>query len=245
MNQNLKKNINTAGKIGRIIASILGVLLIIGAVALSAVAALTVAVSDESIDITVNGTADISSQGELFTKFKKVFSVKQDGDSAKVDLAQNAVGVDFRIADSGNILEDAKLTETDKGYNLELAGKKVTVSMRRVFFGLVVSVLEIVCSAVVIFMLRNLMRSLEKCDTPFGGDVISRMKKFGFSLIPYVVLHSASKSTWNSMLQANESSVNFGFDIDLTIILGILIIILLVMVFSYGAQLQKESDETL
>ena len=244
MNQNIRKSINNVGKAGRIIASILGVLLIIGAVALSAVTVVTVMMRNESINVKVNGTAEISSPGEILSSFKKVFSVKQEGDSAKIDLAQNAVDIDFRIADSGNILEDAKLTETEKGYNIEVADKNITVRMRSVFYALLISLLETVSAAVVIFILRGLMKTLEKCETPFGADVIFRMKKFGVSLIPYYVLRSTSKNTWSAILSAKESSTGFGFDIDLTLILGILIIIMLVMIFSYGAQLQKESDET-
>ncbi len=245
MNTEIRKNINTVGKIGRIIASILAVLMIIAAVALTAVTAVVATLPAESVNITLNGSADISSQGELFAKFKKVFSIKQEGDSAKIDLAQSGSDVNFRIADSGDILEDADLSETENGYRLDIADKKISVGMRKILYGLVISVFEIICTAVVLFMLRSLMKSLEKCETPFGADVITRMKKFGYSLIPFFVLRSASKSAWDSVIKAKDGTVGFGLDIDLTVILGILIILMLVMIFSYGAQLQKESDETL
>ena len=246
MNTELKRNINTIGKIGRIIASIMAVLMIIAAVALTAVTALTATQYKETVDITLNGSAGITSRGELLSNFKKVFDLKQDGDSAKLDLASSGVDVDLRVADSDNILENAKLTETADGYRVDVRDKTVSVSMQKITSCLALSLFEVICTAVVLFMLRSLMKSLEIFDTPFATDVIARMKRFGYSLIPFAAFRSASKSAWSSVLDAGSGSgINIGFSLDLTVILGIIVILMIVMIFAYGAQLQKESDETL
>ena len=244
MNTELRKNINTIGKIGRIIATVLAVLMIIAGVTLSAVTALAATQYNESLDITLNGSADITSKGNMLARFKEIFNLNQDGNSAKLDLAAEIPGVEIRVADSDNILEDAELRETPQGYNLKVKEKTVSVSMQKVISSLALSLFEIICTAVVLFMLRSLMKALEKCETPFGADVIARMKSFGYSLIPFAAFRSASKSAWNSVLDKN-SGINIGFSLDLTVILGIIVIIMIVMIFAYGAQLQKESDETL
>ncbi|MBR5771886.1 MAG: hypothetical protein IKY00_01595, partial [Clostridia bacterium] len=63
-----------------------------------------------------------------------------------------------------------------------------------------------------------------------------------YSLIPFAVFNTFSDNSWSSIF---SGELKFGFSLDITVILGILVIFLLVTVFNYGAQLQKESDETL
>ena len=65
------------------------------------------------------------------------------------------------------------------------------------------------------------------------------MKNFGYSLIPLAVLSGTSENTWNIL----DVGVHAG--IDLKVVFVILVVFMLVMVFSYGAELQKQSDETL
>ena len=96
--------------------------------------------------------------------------------------------------------------------------------------------------AVVLFTIRALMKAIEKSDTPFCDNVIKKMNLFGYSLIPLAFLSGTSENAWDSLLTLG-ANVNPG--IDLKVVFGILVVFMLVMIFSYGAALQKESDETL
>lgn len=73
----------------------------------------------------------------------------------------------------------------------------------------------------------RLAKRLRHCETPFEEPVIKAMKAFGISLIPWAVIKFGN----------NNNSV--------VVIIAVLIILMLISVFTYGAELQKESDETL
>jgi len=242
MENKYKKNINLIGKIGRIVSMILIVLTILASIATLAGTVFVATLPKEDINVTVNGTADISSEGDLFKKFRKVLSLSQEGDKAKLGVAGGADGVNIVLADDDNILEGATLTETEKGYSVDFNSKTVKLSLGKVIYGLVATLIYLICITVTLFMLRSLLMSLEKCDTPFTSDVISKIKNFGFSLIPFVVLRSAVESAWGSMLNTG-ADINAG--LDFTMIIAILVVFMLAMIFSYGAELQKQSDETL
>lgn len=81
-------------------------------------------------------------------------------------------------------------------------------------------------SAVFYFFAVRFSKKIETCDTPFSEDIVKEMKIFG---IIYLV-----------------AGCVFGlFQSSFGILPSVLTILLLISSFSYGAELQKESDETL
>ena len=240
-NKNIK-TIYTIGKVGRIISMILIVLMILAGVATLGGTVFAGTLPKEDINVTVNGTADISTDGNLFNDFKKLIKVAQEDGEIEADIIGGSN--EFAIASVGEdeLLDNATVSETEKGYKVDFNSSKFTVSLGRIIYGLAATLAYVVCIIVTLFMLRYLFKSLEKCETPFCDDVIGRMKNFGFSLIPFVVLKGITDSAWGSIFSKN---FNFDFNIDLTVVFGILIIFMLAMIFSYGAELQKQSDETL
>ncbi len=241
MNSNTKKNINTVGKIGRIIAGITAVCMIIAGCFTAIAAVYFATLPKENIAVELNGTAEVTSEGGLFAKIRKVLDLKQDGASAELTLAGTG-NVNVAIAGDDDILENADITETENGIKITVNNRKFSVNISRILCAICAVLVNIVCSVIVLFMLKFLMKSLEKCETPFSGDVISKMKRFGYSLIPFAVFNTFSDNSVGAFL---SGELDFGFRLDITVILGIIVIIMLVMIFSYGAQLQKESDETL
>ncbi len=240
MDSKSKKSINTIGRIGKVISTIMLVLTILGAAAVLACTVCAAVLPKETIDITFDGDIELSSAGTLFEKLDKLFDIKQDGDGAKVSLAgTGAVTVD--IAGDDDILKDSELIRTDRGYKIDIDKRTVSLNTGRVVYCLAVSLLSLICTAVVLIMIRSLMKSLEACDTPFCDEIIKKMKRFGWSLVPFVFLRGLEKTAWNSI--ASNAS-NFGISIDFTFIVGILVVFMLAIIFSYGARLQKESDET-
>ena len=86
--------------------------------------------------------------------------------------------------------------------------------------------LYLVCTYIALLFANKLAKCFEKCETPFSDEVIETMKKFGHGLVPVGVASLISGSA------------------GLMTALIIIFIIMLINIFSYGAELQKESDET-
>ena len=91
---------------------------------------------------------------------------------------------------------------------------------------LAVSLCVLISSGIFYFNSSVLSKKIESCETPFTSDIIYSMRRFG---IAYIICSCI----------AGVSGVMFGF------VASVLVILLLVNVFAYGAELQKESDETL
>ena len=75
---------------------------------------------------------------------------------------------------------------------------------------------------------KKLCESLEKCDSPFEEKVVKAMKRFAFSLIPWGIV-----------------CVSAGGLSAIGILFIVIIVVLFSAVFNHGAELQRESDETL
>ena len=73
-------------------------------------------------------------------------------------------------------------------------------------------------------------------------NVIKKMRGFAYSLIPWVILNSTSRSMIDSLL---NGKLNVQVSLDITMLIIVLIVLALVYIFQYGAMLQQESDETL
>ena len=93
-----------------------------------------------------------------------------------------------------------------------------------------------------LWMLQRLFAALTKCDSPFCGEVVTKMRRFGFFLLPVAVFASVSETLLESFLSAGRST---DIRIQWGILIAFVVTMALVAVFRYGVQLQKESDETL
>lgn len=93
-----------------------------------------------------------------------------------------------------------------------------------------------------LWLLRRLFAALTRCDSPFCGEVVAKMRSFGFSLLPVAVFASVDETLLGSFLAAGRGarvSIQWG------VLIAFVVTMALVAVFRYGVQLQKESDETL
>ena len=81
-------------------------------------------------------------------------------------------------------------------------------------------------SAVFYFFAVRFSKKIETCDTPFSEDVVREMKIFAIVYLVAIMVFGFVGAVFGAVP-------------------SVLIIMLLVNVFAYGAELQKESDETL
>ncbi len=236
METRMDKKINTVAKVGRILATIAAVFMILGCIASAVGIGVTASLPKDAILVDVTGTADVTAKGEMLESITDAIIDSAKGGEGKVMLGDSNVAIGD-VEDS--IPEGVTAQKTDKGFTLSVANKRLDISTQAITTALILSLLNAVCLTVVLFMIRALMKSIEKCETPFCDEVIRKMKNFGYSLIPLAVLSGTSENAWNLL----DVGVHGG--IDLKVVFVILVVFMLVMIFSYGAALQKESDETL
>ena len=91
------------------------------------------------------------------------------------------------------------------------------------------------------FFAGFLFRAFAKCESPFDQRVITRMRLFAFSLLPWAVFSYIQGYLLSKLL----NTANMNINVNLAVIFTILVIFALTYIFKYGAVLQKESDETL
>ena len=218
-NQNVKK-INTIGKVGRIIISIAIVFLIIGFVSciILGIGSLVFSTSaSEMVKINGSGAASVEI-GNL------PFGISPDKVIKVDDFNFDMFGISMRLDDNENVSDGSMLIESQIGIDdLKFEAGSLFIAFGGVCF---IGALIIAAFTAAMFFARKLARTLEKCDSPFEADVIKAMKHFGISLIPWAVINCLS-----------------GVSVVMSI-LFVLIVLLFVYIFSYGAQLQQESDDT-
>ena len=81
-------------------------------------------------------------------------------------------------------------------------------------------------SAVFYFFAVRFSKKIETCETPFSEDIVREMKIFAIVYLIAIMVFSFTDSVFGAVP-------------------SVLTIMLLVNSFAYGAELQKESDETL
>ena len=237
MNNSGIKKINTAGLIGYIIC----ILLIVCSVSCMVVTAIgtaaAIAVSKENVSARVSTNIDISSTGNFLEKLNKYMNISgvenlsdlitEDGETVKVNDRD---------------ISEVTVAKTEGGsFSVDVKTNEITFSTARIIASLVVSFIFLGAVTVMLHLLKALMKSLKTCETPFADDVIRNMTRFANSLIPVVVLNMLCGGLWNAVTRGAE----IGLTVNLGSVLVVAVIYLLVIVFRYGAQLQKESDETL
>lgn len=235
----MDKKINIIGKIGRIVTTILIVVMILGAVATAAGIGVTASLPEDALGVTVSGTADITAKGKVLESITNAISDAAKGGKGVIKLGDSNLAIGD-VEDS--VPEGVTVAPTDKGITMSMENQRMDLNVKSVMIALIFTLLNTICTIVVLFMVRALMKSIEKCETPFCDPVIRNMRRFGFSLIPFAVFSGTSENTWQSLFTVGVETHS---GINLTVVFGILIVFMLVMIFSYGAELQKQSDETL
>ena len=221
-NANIKR-INGLGKACRIISRIAMVFCIIGAVCLLGTLVFVRMIPTDRIRIT--GSAD--------AKIEMDFSGMPINEGNAEDI-MNAEGVieNDKIKIDDFISLDYEIVEVDENKaEINLKGDFSQLSkdeiIKEITTETVSAMLEVICMAIVFGFAASLAKAVEKCETPFTEEIITKMKKFGYSLIPLAVIGGVANGSLLSMA------------------LLVLVIIMVINIFAYGIQLQQQSDETL
>lgn len=231
MKEKAIKKINKLGKIGGIVAKIARIFMIIGAVSLLVCGIILLVIPKDLVKITVSGK-----MGMEFN-FEKYFDTDIDqeeldkiiGDTGSIDVED---GKEYAVSDV--VVEDGVIKVSAEADDISYSLRKLSGTM---FAG----VFSMAAWIVVLVFIEKLCKSFQKCESPFEEEVLTNLKNFSISMIPWAVVSTLSGEIASLMM---DGDIVLG-GIDLTYVFIALVIIGLTFIFKYGAMLQKESDETL
>ncbi len=135
-----------------------------------------------------------------------------------------------------DVTSDGVIVMNAKGSTSRTDVKRTTIML------LGMGLLYCALAFVSLLFLGFLLKELSKCASPFDEKIIKGLKMFAYSLIPWVLIKTVKESVTATVFYGKG---NINFNIDITMIVVVLIILALAYIFSYGAVLQQESDETL
>ena len=224
MNNEKIKRIKGIAKACRIISRIAQVLCVIGAVFSFIGVGIISAIPADIFKIT--GNVDASVVIDLEDIPFSSDTLETVAESQGVVIGEEKIDIDdimSLILKSKQISENkAQLDVTGDLSELSVKEIKQEIAIETVSAGLL-----LICAAIFLTFAVSLSKEIENSDSPFTSEIVRKAKAFGYSLIPYGVFGGVGNGS------------------IFTTALFVLVIIMLINIFAYGAELQKESDETL
>lgn len=216
------KRINTLGKVSKIILIIMRIFCIVGMVVtiVSGIFCIAVLPSDNTA-ITSNGNAS----------FEMVVDTNRLPSSISFFEDEDITNESFKLFGTKFTLKD-NITDNDgiQTYtmNAEFDSPNSTIFRYGVAGACFAAAIYFAFTLIVVIFAGKLAKALEKCQSPFEESVTKAMKHFALSLLIPLAFMIGEKGILN-----------------LSVFLAILAVIIFSYIFSYGAKLQQESDETL
>lgn len=218
-NNNYIGKINTLGKAGRILLTFLRIACVMGIVCF-VIAAVGINTIPKGDVITSKGTISYETIVDNNRLPDHVSSGLEDTENSEetIDFLGTILSVKENII-TDNGIEDYTFNMSFDAPNPKAMILSYTIAMilGAVFLGL---------TLIVVIFGGKLASALEKCSSPFEESVTKSMKQFAFSLIPIATVYCGQQAS-------------------LSMIVIVLAMIAIAYIFGYGAELQKESDETL
>ena len=230
-NSNMKA-INGIGKACSIISQIAFVFCIVGLVSIIIVEIGILAFPMDKIKLSGTADAMVTLEAEdmdFGIRTANYHYSENNQNGFRVDVDQEGITISDDKIDFGGIwsLDVDEVESTENGATFKLTGdfgefnkgaikRKLSLKMLEAF-------ISVIATAVTLFFARRVFRELAKCETPFTESLVKKIKVLGWVMIGYGVVTGLS----------------------LTTVVAGLTVLMLGFVFAHGAELQKESDETL
>lgn len=237
MKEQAVQKINSMGKVGGILILIAKILCGI-ALALSIIGTIVMICIPRDF-ITLQG----STSGTVIINMDAIGRVLTDEERDNINNGKTFGDDTFTYGFSANKVTLDQFSAEDDTIRISSTDTLTnSVSLRDLGYVLVTAVITIAMTLVSLFFAGFLCKAFKECQSPFEENVIKKMRGFAYSLIPWVILNSTSRSMIDSLL---NGKLNVRISLDITMLIIVLIILALVYIFQYGAMLQQESDETL
>ena len=220
-NNNYIGKINTLGKAGRILLIFLRIACIMGIVCF-VVAAVGINTIPKDDVITSKGTISYETVIDNNRLPDHVSSGLEDTENSEetIDFLETILSVKENII-TDNGIENYTFNMSFDAPNTKAMILSYTIAM-------ILGAVFLALTLIVVIFGGKLASALEKCSSPFEENVTKSMKHFAFSLIPIATVYCI-----------------IGQQAALSMIVIVLAMIAIAYIFGYGAELQKESDETL
>lgn len=239
----IKTKVNRIGLVGQIISVILIILTAVAIAALIMGTILFVLLPKDAIQIGFRSDFDVKVTDKLIGSFMD-------------DITEEGLNeINAEVSVNGRDYGEVAFEKQADGIVMSAASDRITLDLSRVTGALAAALIYAVTLLVIFIFLKRLSDGFRRCDTPFSNDVVSRMTTFAWVLLIGSVVSSVAQSVANTLVARSyqlEFSINpsgmptgLHFSFEFAPILIALVVLFLVMIFRYGAQLQKEADETL
>ena len=254
MNEKTLAKVNRFGKIGKLVMTLLLIAALILTALTGAAAIYTAMLPKDVVTVTVTNHAEFKIDDAFFPS---VWEMLNDSTTYATDSDPSSAWKD----DADGILlppEDTELntrlhffhqtystatvhTDVNKT-TIDTASSPAKYHSSDLTALLLFSALFTASVAAALLMLRKLFQTLSVCASPFCMEFVSRLRSFGFSLLPVAAFASVGETLAVRFLSAGKTN---GISIQWGVLIAFAVTMCLVTVFRYGVQLQKESDETL
>lgn len=228
--------INKIGKIGNIFTIIARVIAFIALVIAIGGTIFLAAVPEDFVKLKMNGDAIV----DVNLSAINAHLSEEEQKELQSDLEEGSISVATGPVSAK--LGNNSATVNEDGFSIHANGEMIDFSLHNVFLPLLAACIYIAMTIVTLFFIGALCKAFSTCQSPFEGNVITKMKHLAFSLIPWVILSSITNGLTEGLM---TGKYNFSASINLDTVLVILLIFVLTYIFQYGAVLQQESDETL
>lgn len=236
MKEQAIQKINKMGKAGSIVLRILRIFFYIGLIGMIVGGAILASFPDDALVMKAKGIGEATINTEAFSKFGMPVQLIKENKIPEGGLAV------FSWGDTDIVFDHM---ETDGNYvTLSANGElnESTINVKNFSSVLFAGAFDLVFRIISLIFAGILCKALQQCESPFAEDVIRKMKWFAYSLIPWVILNNLSSSMSQSLLKGH---MQVNLSVDFSMLLIVLVVLALAYIFSYGAMLQQESDETL
>ena len=225
MNANTLKRVHQFGKVGKIILTVLLVLNILATAAAGATSAVMAALPRDTVSVSVTSQAVYQSSGKFA---EDLWQVLMGGRQFETVAATNGyVSADMHMEGEQMVIETTSVPMT------YTCGDVVRI--------LLFTALASAATAVMLWLLRKLFKTIEGCESVFCEELVKRMKAFGWSLLPLAVLASVAETAARRFMATGVTAIY----IQWGLLIAFAVTMCLAVVFRYGVKLQRESDETL
>lgn len=254
MNAKTLAQINRFGKIGKLAMTLLLIAAVAVVLLCSVAAAYIAALPKDALQVTVTNHAEFRINTQNFSDlwYYLVDGVsyaaegdpsvmfRDDSDSRLLPPEDTELNTELNFLNRAYTSATVRSQEDDKIIDAKSAPaeyRSSDLAALAVFAALVAA-----SSAAALWALRKLFGVLSTCESPFCLDFVSRLRAFGYWLLPIAVSATLEESLARRFLSAGRTA---GVAVQWGVLIAFGVTMCLVTVFRYGVQLQKESDETL
>ena len=226
MEKSVKRKINIFGKVCKIITTVIIVLLLIAEGAMLTGTIVMAFLPKDAVTVDVNGTANVKLDASRFGF---------DGNIISLEAGNGR----FKLFDAE---ADAKVQSKDGVISVNAEVNHMHFDLSDLIKLMIAGMIKLATVIVPLYFFKALMKAFMTCETPFCGNVIKKMRAFAIALIPSMIVSSMTNSVLGLLFTDSISIGGGGF--DMIPVLFVFVVFILTAIFRYGAQLQKEYDET-